>query len=468
MKYIGPFLRLNSLTLDNIKTQIFHLSKETIKTLALNSKCGIQISYKEFIKNIPNFDNNTKSSFYPLLCLYKKASPKITFKHDKMLWNESKFKKEVDIPSNAFLTLSLLELSEYYKQFENIKNSKYKLAQIYTELAKKQLEFYGNHLRNQEGLFVNMLDVADPLMGDYKFEDKAKNFKFSHQAFMMCAYYKCSLSLEEDEGKSFKLFAYDILKMFMTHREELYSLPYSEIVKLCLALNIFYIYSREFEVKTLLMDLNDLLRDSHDEYSQSTSGKKLDVDLMLFLNYYLMFKNTSITKYKDDSEKLFTKLSRHYNSDVQNLFKDSDSKEISYSSNEIILYFIMTYISAIHNQDDDDINRMCVGLYKNSVVNSGIILSWPDSPSLDDPERYMNFSSKSEDLLDEQHFKLPSIGTPKTLELASIFAKKITYVKKKDMFKQSKTSFDSTKNMHLFYLFIMLEKHLDIKREDKE
>ena len=73
MKYIGPFLRINTLDKSNIENQLLHLSKETLKYLVLESKCGITLPIKELkIKTAPNIDINTISSFSPLLCIYKK------------------------------------------------------------------------------------------------------------------------------------------------------------------------------------------------------------------------------------------------------------------------------------------------------------------------------------------------------------------------------------------------------------
>ena len=91
-------------------------------------------------------------------------------------------------------------------------------------------------------------------------------------------------------------------------------------------------------------------------------------------------------------------------------------------------------------------------IFKHQILDSGIILSWPDSPSLDDAEHYRNFSLKSEDLLQDDDFRMPAIPTPDNNELASVFIKSVVYNKRKESFKQSSSSFDSSKNMFIFFL----------------
>ena len=111
----------------------------------------------------------------------------------------------------------------------------------------------------------------------------------------------------------------------------------------------------------------------------------------------------------------------------------------------------MTY-SDSNNMEED--SYMLQDIFKHQIIDSGIVLSWPDSPSLDNAEHYRNFSLKSEDLLQEEDFRMATIGTPENNELASIFIKNVVYNRRKDTFKQTKSSFDSSKNMFIFFLTI--------------
>ncbi|EQB90020.1 hypothetical protein M918_01950 [Clostridium sp. BL8] len=125
MKYIGPFLRINVLDNTNIKSQLFYLSKESIRHIALHSGCGI-ISKNEDLKSkhLPKNDDIINSNISPLLCVYRKADGKLIKENSKLSWNHRKFKKEINICSNAYMTLSLLELIEYYSKFIDVDEKK--------------------------------------------------------------------------------------------------------------------------------------------------------------------------------------------------------------------------------------------------------------------------------------------------------------------------------------------------------
>ena len=110
----------------NIKNQFFHLSKESLKDIVFGSKCGIYIPARDLkSKSFSKIDINTISLNSPLLCVYKKADAKLKSQEGKLNWNENKVKKEITINSNAFMTLSLLELADYYSSFKSIDDDNY-------------------------------------------------------------------------------------------------------------------------------------------------------------------------------------------------------------------------------------------------------------------------------------------------------------------------------------------------------
>ena len=133
LKYIGPFFRMNSLRQEEINSQLFYLSKEAVKTIVLESKCGLVSSIKNFKNLSPSFDINTMNNFSPLLCVYRKASP--TFIHSKNSngFDEETFKKEINPSTNALMSLCLLELLDYYRSFENIDKSIYSINEIFSK-----------------------------------------------------------------------------------------------------------------------------------------------------------------------------------------------------------------------------------------------------------------------------------------------------------------------------------------------
>lgn len=100
-------------------------------------------------------------------------------------------------------------------------------------------------------------------------------------------------------------------------------------------------------------------------------------------------------------------------------------------------------------------------MYQKQVLNSGLILKWPDPPSLDDLERYIDFSSKPENLMDDNYFKINTTTSDAVLELAPIFVKSVSLNKKKESFKHYKHSFDSCRNMFNFFIIIYLNDYIE-------
>lgn len=455
LRYIGPFLKINCLNKENIKNQLFHLAKESEKLIVLYSKFGISTYTKEFRhKIIPNNDISTFNSFSPLLCIYKKGDCELEDSDNKFKWAEDKFKKEIPISSNAFMTLSLLELSRYYKNLEIVHSDKSNLSYVYNDLAKKQLEFYATNLRNFEGVFIDKKDISDPSDSELRFEEKSTNFNFSDQALLMAAFYSCSQLCNAKDALQFKNFSFDILRMLKEYKESIYDLSSDEISKVCLALNVFYDHSKDKSSLSLLLDLYDYLSENLESKLEDTKAIDISLQCLLFINSTLIYKHTGLLNYKEDSMKILDKIKKTYNPENQMFVKDADKKEIDYSSEEILLYVVSTLLSP----DEDEDAAMISNIFKHQIIESGIINSWPEVPSLGNPERYKNFSLHSDDLLDEQNFKMPSMPTPEASKTAPVFLKSVTYNKKKNNFIKAKNSFYSSQNMFLFFLFIYLFK----------
>jgi hypothetical protein len=458
LKYIGPFLRINSLKKENVESQLVYLCKESVKHIVFKSRCGITIPLKELkVKNIPNFDINTFKSFSPLLCVYKKSSPKLTIDGEKLFWDEDSFKKQVIVSANAFMTLCLLELAGYYLGFKSIDEYKYSLGILYTSVAKKQLEFYTSFLRNEEGVFVDKNNISDELGNEIKFESSVKNFSFSDQAFIMAAFYKCHMLDESSDKSNIKSFSLDILNMFLQYKEELYSLSFKETMKLCLALNIFYDYSRNEDAKILLLDLMEYMMDNHHSSSAQSSDDKVEYECMTYISCALFYKNTGIMKFRDEAAAIMNKLINLHDKESGIFLKDLDKKETDFSCVEIMLYLLSLVLQSSLNEDvDESISYIIRDIFRHQVVDSSIILSWPETPGLDDRERYRNYSLKPDDILDEQFFRMSSISSPEISQYAPVFVKSVNYNKKKLLFTQGKTSFDSTRNFFIFFITLYL------------
>lgn len=458
LKYIGPFLRINKINPHNIKHQLFYFSKESLKEIVLHSKCGVFTSIKTLnTKNISNFDITTFKDVSPLLCIYRKANPVLINMDNKLCWNEDKFKKEINIDSNAFMTLCLLELSDYYNSFYNIDKNKYNLKPLYSLICKNQLEFYASHFRNIQGIFIDKKYENNSPSEDLKFVEKNKKFKFSSQALLMNAYYKCSFLLENEEKEEFQNFSFDILNMLIDSKEELYDLSFEELTRLCFALNIFYDYSKDIKCKDLILDISELLFEKYyGQNSQSSILKNIDVenDALNYINYTLIYRNTNIIKSRDNAKFISERLLKLYDAEKGLFIKNTSKKNIEFTSLEVMLYLMVFMIDTALYRDENKNNLVVLDIFKRQLIDSGMILSWPETPNLNDVERYRGFSLKSEDLLEEQNFRPSSIPSPESSEIAPIFAKYVTYNRKKENFKSIKASFDTYKNMFIFFIII--------------
>lgn len=453
LRYIGPFFRMNSLSEKEINGQLFYLSKEAVKTIVLNSRCGLVSQIKKYNKSSSSIDITTNSNFSPLLCVYRKASP--TFIHSKNSngFDEESFKKEINPSTNALMSLCLLELLDYYRSFENIDNNIYSINEIYKNLSKDQLDFYSSNLRNREGVFVDKKNILENNSKNFNLVDKDKKFKFSDQAFMMLAYYLYSIKNPNDEySGSYKEFSSQILKMFCDFKDEIYDCSLEEICKVLLPLNILYSYDSNDELKDLIIDLADYAMCKFDEKDYYIDS--LDIAALCSIVLTLSYKHTKIITFSEKTTEIINRLYTLYDEDKGAFYKLSSKKEIKYSCFDITFYILafILYQNTINNSKEYRI--MISTIYKKFIINSGLITSWPEAPTLDDYERYRGFTLKSNDMVDETYFRMPNIPTPDNTGIAPIFNKYITYNKRKDSFSTSKNTFDSYKNFLNFFLLI--------------
>lgn len=456
MKYIGPFFRLNSINKDNIKSQLFHLSKEAIKDIIFNSKCGITFPLKDIkAKDISLNDINTFKSFSPLLCIYKKSDCHLYTLDKKLSWDDSSHRKNIIISSNAYMTLSLMELSNYFLKFKSTYPKKFYLNPIYIFIAKKQIDFYTSYLRNPEGVFIDKKDISNGLTSEIMLDVKSKDFKFSDQALLMCTHYKFSTLYKGKNSLEYKKFSFDILKMFLHFKDELYNLSSKELNKLILALNIFYDYSKDIKAYELLIDLFEFICENHViNYSGNITNSCL-----LCLNAIMLYKNSKLTKFKDTALKMYSMLQDLFIPEYGMFFKQDEKKECNFYSTEIILYIINSILICDLCEDSKPYDSIIEDVFKHQLIESGIIASWPAVPSLDDPERYKNFSLKADDLIDETNFKMSSMPTPEVAQIAPVLFKKVSFNKKKRTFSDTKQCFYSDNNMFIFFIIIYCFKH---------
>lgn len=453
MRYIGPFFRMNSLSQKEINGQLFYLSKEAVKTIVLESKCGLISSIKSF-KRLPSInDVTTNSNFSPLLCVYRKASPNFIHSKNSNGFDEDTFKKDINVSTNALMTLSLLELLDYYRNFENIENNIYGLYHVYKKLTRDQLEFYSINLRNTEGVFIDKKNLLENNYKNFNLVDRDKKFKFSDQAFMMLAYYLYSHKNPDDElATAYNNFSLEILQMFIDYKEKIYECSLDEMCKTLLALNILYSYDEINELKMLIIDLSDYAMSKFEDKDYYVDS--LDTASLCSITLSLSYKHTNILTFLDKSTEIINKLSTLYDVDKETFYKLSSKKEVKYSCFDITFYFLAFVIYSDVTDSKSEYKNLISSIYKKFFINSGLIPSWPEAPTLDDYERYRGLTLSSEDMLDESYFRMPNLATPTSAGIAPIFNKSVTYNKRKDIFSSDKTVFDSYKNFLNFYIFI--------------
>ncbi|MDT9337161.1 hypothetical protein P3F01_11315 [Clostridium perfringens] len=463
LKYIGSFFKANSLSKEEIASQLLFLSKESVNHIVLESRCGISTNYKNLKENfkkdeISFFKNNT-----PLICIYKKAKPNIYSSKYSKTWDDTTFKKDIPVSSNALMTLSLLRLCSYYEKFKNINSALYKRAAFYKNLSKLQLEFYYTYLRNPEGFFVNKKNDESSSKSGLNISEKEDEMSYSDQALMMLAYYMYSkVSPEDSDSKTYEDFALQILNMFVNFKEELYSLSLDECCKIDYCLNNMLLYSNNEDCKLLVLDLSDFILNKY--YESNSTFSNLETTSLLALNMYLSYKNTNILIFKDAYLDLIELFCNMFNDEKGIILKGTDKKEYKYSNMEICLYLTNLLMSFDLDEDSSDKRENIISkVYKNYIVNSGIVTSFPDAPNLDSHERYKKFSLKPDDLIDESMFRMTNANSPELTGLAPIFTKNLKYSTKKSIFTSDKTTFDSTKNMFIFFVFInsFIDKYID-------
>lgn len=453
MRYIGPFFRMNSLSQKEINGQLFYLSKEAVRTIVLESKCGLISSIKSFKRLSSTTDVTTNGNFSPLLCVYRKASPNFIHSKNSNGFDEDTFKKEISVSTNALMTLSLLELLDHYRNFENIENNIYGLYQVYKKLTKDQLEFYSINLRNTEGVFIDKKNLLENNYKNFNLVDRDKKFKFSDQAFMMLAYYLYSNKNPDDElAAAYNNFSLEILQMFIDFKEKIYECSLDEVCKTLLALNILYSYNKVDNLKMLIIDLSDYAMSKFEDKDYYVDS--LDTAALCSVTLSLAYKHTNILTFLDKATEIINKLTTLYDVDKETFYKLSSKKEIKYSCFDITFYFLAFVIYSDVTESQSEYKNLISSIYKKFFINSGLIPSWPEAPTLDDYERYRGLSLSANDMLDESYFRMPNLATPTSVGIAPIFNKSITYNKRKDTFSSNKATFDSYRNFLNFYLFI--------------
>ncbi len=276
---------------------------------------------------------------------------------------------------------------------------------------------------------------------------------YSDQALMMLAYYMYSkVAPEDSDSKTYEDFALQILNMFVNFKEELYSLSLDECCKIDYCLNNMLLYSNNEDCKLLVLDLSDFILNKY--YESNSTFSNLETTSLLALNMYLSYKNTNILIFKDAYLDLIELFCNMFNDEKGIILKGTDKKEYKYSNMEICLYLTNLLMSFDLDEDSSDKRENIISkVYKNYIVNSGIVTSFPDAPNLDSHERYKKFSLKPDDLIDESMFRMTNANSPELTGLAPIFTKNLKYSTKNQFSLQIKLPLIVQKYVYILCIY---------------
>lgn len=274
---------------------------------------------------------------------------------------------------------------------------------------------------------------------------------------MMVSYNLYSILYPEDETSiDYNNFSLEILQTLIEFKEKIYDCSFEEICKILLAINMFYSNCNNNDAKILIIDLTDFLINKFDEKDYYID--ELDFTSLFVINLLLSFKHTQMITFNEKAKEILNKLLSLYDNDKEVFLKLSSKKELKYSCFDISFYFLAIFMYAKEDSREKEYKNIVSSLYRKYFINSGIITSWPDAPTLDDAERYRGLTFNSSDMLEENFFKMITTSTPSSLGIAPVFRRNVTYSKKKDSFSSSNSSFDSYKNIFIYQLIIFLFK----------
>ena len=440
--HLGKFLKLSSLNSPIVEHQLFNFSKESLKQIFLNSKCGEIINGKEFKNKPSNSDLVATKNIYPLACLYKKAKPKIKTKNNILNWKSEKIKRKIDILSNAYMTISLLTLAEYYSEIIKDDKKRKDIVRFYVSSAKCQLNFYVNNFRNELGLFVNKYALNNKENSHVVFENTNNSFDFSAQAYLMCAFMKCSNMLKETSTYKipFLNFAYEIEKMFKEFKKDILKCKPHKLIEI---INAFEIYINSVpkisdEFLETLIEIIEIFSNKNLMYSIGTYHKIIFYKTLLNLKHYFSDNLNEFDQIKN--------LISEYIWDLEGFFYQEDFKSIELSNaQDLIAYQI--YLSDLDSKISTD-------FYNEVLLPSKIFTCFPNIPQKYESEKYFKFEHSKENLIPDKFFKPSSYKTMNETDLTPIICKELHFCHKKNKFSKPKNKFDSKLNMKLIFFLI--------------
>lgn len=453
--YLGKFLKLKSLNYPIIEYQLFNFSKESLKQIFLNSKCGEVISGKEFKDKPSNHHLVSSKSISPIYFVYKKAKPKIKCDKNILSWKESKIKKHVDILSNAYMNLSLLLLAEYYNELIKDEKIRKEVVKFYVSSAKCQLNYYINNFRNELGLFVNknIIESSNNTKDSkLNFECNNMKFTFSSQAYLMVSFLKCSKMLKENSPYKipFLNFSIEMENMFIEFQKEILKSKSKHIIETIEAL-VLYVLTKETPSDEISNVLYELIENfiCNISITSLTAYEKI--------NLYQSFLKLKTFLNKTNQENIGIKdLINEYIWEFESIFsKENFEKEEILNTYDLISYQI--YLCKFKNEKSQK-------FYEETLLTSKIFSCFPNIPKNYESEKYFNFEHNKNNIIPDKYIKPYSYKTMDEVNITPIFYKCTLSNKNNNKFSKPKTKFNSLLNMKLIFLIISNLKDSIIKK----
>ena len=441
--HLGKFLKLSSINSPVIEYQLFNFAKESLKQIFLNSKCGEIINGKEFKDKPSNSDLLGTKNIYPLACVYKKAKPKIKTENNTFSWKEKNIKKKIDILSNAYMTLSILTLADYYNKIIKSEKKKKEIVKFYVSSAKCQLNYYLKNFRNELGLFVNKHHIENSEINTEKFESLNNNFDFSAQAYIMICFKKCSEMLKEESPYKlpFLNFSNEMERMFIDFKNDILIQNPQKTIDLLNALQIYI---------NLNLNINDELSELIlliiDNFFKINSISSLGTyNKILLYNTLSTIKSNSFDNLNKNQLEIKQLISECI-WELHDIFTDPNFElnEIT-NSEDLISYQI--YLSNTNNKKSLD-------FYNSILIPSKLFSCFPNIPKKHESEKYFNFEHTEQSKIPDIFFKPSCYKTMDEINLTPIIDRDIYFSYEKNKFSNPKYKFNSLVNMKLIFLIL--------------
>lgn len=456
--HLGKFLKLSSLESPTIEYQLFNFGKESLKQIFLNSKCGEIINGKEFKDKPSNSNLVGTKHIYPLSCLYKKAKPKINPSNNIYHWKEDKIKKEVNILSNAYMSLSLLTLADYYNEIIKDEKTRKEIVKFYVSSVKCQLNFYVNNFRNELGLFVDKSLKDDDSDKKHKkenssvqFESFDDSFDFPAQAYLMISFLKCSNMLKDTSPYKipFLNFSEEIEKMFLDFKDNILKSKTNTLIELLQAFQIYISLKQDLNINLLNLTLDIL---------EILSSKNV-LSYMWTYDKIILYKTLLSLKSQLNHFNEYTK--DIYNSICEYLWEIEEFFSLkNINKNEIInAYDLISYQIYTLNVNKEEAHDF----YNNVLLPSKIFSCFPNIPKKYEGEKYFKFDHNEKYLIPDKFFKPHSYKTMDEISLTPIICKDVYYSSDKHKFSKPKIKFNSLLNMRLIFFILHNLKDIIIK-----